>query len=110
MNAKHAIKVILNERECVNRADKNQCNRDCANCDLVMNSDKIKEAYTMSIEALAVLDAIHAQKVARHVFNNEVYISIKDIKTIERQAKESVYEDAEHNWKEWLDCFKIVDK
>ena len=110
MNSKHAIRVILTERECVNRADKNMCNRDCANCDLVMKSETIKEAYTMAIEALTVFDAIHAQKVARHSFNGEMYISIKDIKSIERQAKESVYEDVEHRCKEWLNEFKPIDK
>lgn len=103
MNSKHAIKVILNERECVNRADKNLCTRDCANCDLVMNSSTIKEAYTMAIESLALMDAIHSQRITRHCFDGGMYISIKDIQTIENKAKESVYANAKEKQGNWFD-------
>ena len=36
------LKVIETERECVARQ---QCNRDCLNCDLVLDSKDILEVY-----------------------------------------------------------------
>lgn len=45
-----AIRVIQNERNCVIRAS--TCNRDCSNCDLVLDENDILSAYDAAIEAL----------------------------------------------------------
>lgn len=45
-----AIKVIKNERKCVERAD--TCDRKCAKCDLVMSTKDILEAYDLAIDTL----------------------------------------------------------
>lgn len=38
------------ERECVSR----ECNRDCANCDLVVERDWLLEVYNTAIELLSI--------------------------------------------------------
>ncbi len=45
-----AIKIIKNEKKCVERAD--ACDRDCAKCDLVMSTKDILEAYDLAIDTL----------------------------------------------------------
>ena len=49
MKIERAIKVIQTEQKCVSRQ---QCDRDCAKCDLVMKDTDILEAYDMAISAL----------------------------------------------------------
>lgn len=53
MTVERAIEVIETEKACVLRNIKNQCNRDCANCDLVLPDMDIIIAYNY---ALAVLN------------------------------------------------------
>lgn len=50
MSNEETIKIIQNERNCVIRAS--TCNRDCVNCDLVLDESKILLAYDKAIEAL----------------------------------------------------------
>lgn len=52
MDSEEAIEIIKNEVKCVIRADKSECKRDCANCDLVRPTEKILEAYSAAIQAL----------------------------------------------------------
>lgn len=52
MNTQEAIKLMLNEIVCINTADHNECERDCANCDLVKDTDELLEAYSMAIKSL----------------------------------------------------------
>jgi hypothetical protein len=46
------IEVLRKEIECVKRADAGECNRDCARCELVMDSERIIEAYRNAIYAI----------------------------------------------------------
>ena len=39
---------MLIEKECINR----DCNRDCANCDIVQNVEDLNNAYDVAIKAL----------------------------------------------------------
>ena len=41
-------KYMLIEKECINR----DCNRDCANCDIVQNVEDLNNAYDVAINAL----------------------------------------------------------
>lgn len=53
MTVDRAIEVLEHEKECVIRNIKNQCNRDCAKCDLLLPDMDIVIAYNY---ALAVLN------------------------------------------------------
>lgn len=53
MTREEAKAIIENEKECVNRANKNDyCNRDCYNCELVKTDTEILTALDMAIKAL----------------------------------------------------------
>ena len=45
MNMNRVIDILKTEKECVER----NCNRDCADCDLVLDDKEILQAYTLAI-------------------------------------------------------------
>jgi len=54
MTREEVIAILKNEKECVNRANKNDyCNRDCYNCELVKTDTEILTALDMAISALS---------------------------------------------------------
>lgn len=53
-----SMDMIFNEKKCVDRADKNKCNRDCENCDLVKSTNEIFKALDQSYFALQYYDDI----------------------------------------------------
>ena len=48
MTESDAKKYMLIEKECINR----DCDRDCANCDIVQNVEDLNNAYDVAINAL----------------------------------------------------------
>ena len=48
MTESEAKKYMLIEKECINR----NCDRDCANCDIVQNVEDLNNAYDIAIKAL----------------------------------------------------------
>ena len=48
MTESEAKKYMLIEKECINR----DCNRDCANCDIVQDVEDLNNAYDVAIKAL----------------------------------------------------------
>ena len=48
MTESEAKKYMLIEKECINR----DCNRDCANCDIVQDIEDLNNAYDVAINAL----------------------------------------------------------
>lgn len=52
MTNEEAREIMLTEWECVDRQDTPKCDRDCRHCDLVMDSELVREAYRMAIKAL----------------------------------------------------------
>ena len=72
--------VMKNEKQCVQRASSNLCNRDCLECDLVMNDTNLLEAYD---EVLKVLNrAIYWElsldkhkELLRNISNQNVELS-----------------------------------
>lgn len=48
MTENEAKKYMLIEKECINR----DCDRDCANCDIVQNAEDLNNAYDIAIKAL----------------------------------------------------------
>lgn len=64
MDRKEAVEIIKIERQCVERNTQNECDRDCANCDLLLLDEKIFAAYDMAIAALEEKD--HRCSNCRH--------------------------------------------
>lgn len=52
MTNEEAVKIIKTELECIKRNDGTDCDRNCADCDLVMEDTDIKEALGMAIKLL----------------------------------------------------------
>lgn len=50
MTYEEAIKIMENEKQCVIRAE--NCNRNCAECDLLMPAKEIIEAYKITKTAI----------------------------------------------------------
>lgn len=50
MEIKEVVEIIGKEKACVERGG--NCNRKCDECDLVMDAEKILEAYDTTIKAL----------------------------------------------------------
>ena len=67
MTESEAKKYMLIEKECINR----DCNRDCANCDIVQNVEDLNNAYDVAINAL------EKQKKIKEVFTHFVFYGNK---------------------------------
>ena len=46
------IDIIENEKKCVLRADKEECDRDCLHCDLLRDSNDIIQSYDFISDVL----------------------------------------------------------
>lgn len=61
------IKVLKNEKACVLRNIRQECDRDCGKCDLVLPDREIINAYNY---ALDILNMIGAEQDAGQTDNN----------------------------------------
>ena len=52
MNIPTLVEILKVERECVRRNDGSNCDRNCAECDLLMDAQAVEEAYNMAIDEL----------------------------------------------------------
>ena len=59
MGLERIIEILKTEKECVKRNHGRNCNRNCAECDLLLNSEDILTAYTL---AISVLKTIHGDR------------------------------------------------
>ena len=68
MTESEAKKYMLIEKECINR----DCNRDCANCDIVQNVEDLNNAYDVAIKALEQSPEMEqfAKWVATEIFDD----------------------------------------
>ena len=68
MTESEAKKYMLIEKECINR----DCDRDCANCDIVQNVEDLNNAYDVAIKALEQSPKIgqFAKWVATEIFDD----------------------------------------
>ena len=64
MTESEAKKYMLIEKECINR----DCNRDCANCDIVQNVEDLNNAYDVAIQALE-------KQIPKKLINTCQYVS-----------------------------------
>ena len=55
MGIEQIIKILNIERECVKRNINKDCNRDCGDCDLVLEDEEILTAYTLAISILKTI-------------------------------------------------------
>lgn len=56
MSIDHAMSLIKNEKRCVERAS--TCDRDCAKCDLLRDTDEILEAYDIALNAMFLSELV----------------------------------------------------
>lgn len=56
MTLEEVIKVLSTELKCIDRNNGINCDRKCESCDLVMDVEAIREAYSMAISALREQD------------------------------------------------------
>lgn len=65
MNMNRVTEILKIEKECVERQDTPQCNRDCGNCDLLLPTEEVKQAYTLAIGCIegtqSLLDKIRTE-------------------------------------------------
>ena len=68
MTESEAKKYMLIEKECINR----DCNRDCANCDIVQDVEDLNNAYDVAINALEQSPKMEqfAKWVATEIFDD----------------------------------------
>ena len=78
-----AIDILENETKCVERA--NHCDRNCANCDLVLEDFEILDAYEKAIHSLKY-NTKHRKAYKR--FKNK-YVDLK--RTIQKAVDEICY-------------------
>ena len=61
MNMQRVVDILKIEKECVERAGaaipNKSCNRECADCDLVLDDTEILQAYTLAIGCIEGLQA-----------------------------------------------------
>ena len=61
MTKEKAIEIIQTEKKCVARA--NICDRDCANCYLVLPEEEILAAYDMAIDSILIVDSLMKEHI-----------------------------------------------
>lgn len=65
MNMNRVVEILRTEKECVERQDTPKCNRDCGNCDLLLPTEEVKQAYTLAIGCIegtqSLLDEIRTE-------------------------------------------------
>ena len=64
MTENESKKYMLIEKECINR----DCDRDCANCDIVQNAEDLNNAYDIAINALE-------KQIPKKLINTCQYVS-----------------------------------
>lgn len=52
MTIERMIELLEAEHECMLRASHDECDRDCANCDIVQDDNELHEMYTNVIAIL----------------------------------------------------------
>lgn len=52
MRIGETIAILKTERECIRRNNGVNCDRNCVNCDLLMDAQIVEEAYDMAIDEL----------------------------------------------------------
>lgn len=63
MTPQEAREIILTEWECVDRQDTPKCDRDCRHCDLVMDTELVREAYRMATKALEIVNDFETARI-----------------------------------------------
>ena len=76
MTENEAKKYMLIEKECINR----DCDRDCANCDIVQNVEDLNNAYDIAIN---ILEKQIPKKIEiRKATNDDIESELRDFITV----------------------------
>ena len=59
MGIEKIIEILETEKKCVERNINKDCEKDCGNCDLVLEDEEILTAYTL---AISILKTIHGDR------------------------------------------------
>ncbi len=59
MGINRIIEIFEIEKQCIKRNIGKDCNRDCGNCDLVLEDEELLTAYNL---AISILKIIHGDK------------------------------------------------
>ncbi len=95
MTENEAKKYMLIEKECINR----DCNRDCANCDIVQNVEDLNNAYDVAINALEKQIARKPDEYVPELLDDEIKLPYKISRLEAKAIKVALF----HQW------FKITD-
>ena len=87
MTKERMIELLKIERECMRRGAHNECDRDCARCELVQDDRDLDEMYT-GVIALLRMKLVRVEMV--------VYYEAQDSTSVE-EAKDVVLDLAEMN-------------
>jgi len=55
MDCNRTIELLEIEKKCILRNENEECNRDCANCDIVQRTEDLLEAYEMAIACVTLV-------------------------------------------------------
>ena len=92
MNDNDVIEILKNELKCIDRA--NHCDRDCGNCDLVLEDTELIEAYERAIHS--VKRDYKYKKSFRRFKRKYMFLKIaikRALKEMEDKADSDAYSD-----------------
>jgi len=58
MGINRIIEIFEVEKQCIKRNIGKDCNRDCSNCDLVLEDEELLTAYNLAISILKTIQVI----------------------------------------------------
>ena len=90
MTEREAKKYMLIEKECINR----DCNRDCANCDIVQDVEDLNNAYDVAINALEEHIARKPDEYVPELLDDEIKLPYKISRLEAKAIKVALY----HQW------------
>ena len=72
-NLERIKQVLRTEHECVSR----DCNRDCGNCDLVMDSKDILQTYEKLIMLVEQVESLKSEYLAYHLEGDDYWRGVE---------------------------------
>ena len=86
------LQIMQNEKQCIIRNSKQQCNRECNKCDLVLEDKEIIEAYTYVIHIIKSVEKLRkhlkkSRKEAKRYKTKYLMLKMKISKTIEQLSE-----------------------
>ena len=96
MTIEEAELIMQNELDCVLRNEAGKCNRDCANCDLVLPTKDVILAYEMVIKNLEAWGKVKAE--------------ITEVRDIEAKNHDTFDDYSDGRYDVACESLRIIDK